>query len=343
MGVIGDIFSKKHVLIFSYLLFMLRVILWINFNGFAIILTGEILYGLFKAFYKGNVDSYIYEYLEAKNDGKKMIKKYGKLSFFNSIGSATSCILGVILYKYIGFKGILYLELITQIIAVSCLFLLPNINKPIQRKTISVKQYFNAIGSAIKSIVNNSKVNYNVFYASMLSGLTSVFVWNFQPLLKLSSAPVFLFGIISFINQSFRGLGGFFAKNIVERISSNRKLIIIEYFAVILSFLLLIIGYAIKNYVLTTIFLILICFAIFMFVIFGVFNIYKIHEYTFDYKRASTSSVNVFFEDFSSFLLLLIFKFLYDVLGIKYSLLIFAIIFMVLLFPNIKRIKAAAQ
>lgn len=99
MGFLGDIFSKKYILIFSYFLFLLRVILWINFSGFWIILVGEILYGLFKAFYKGNVDSYIYEWLSKCNKEQHMLPDYGKLSFYTSMGSAISCFVGVILFK----------------------------------------------------------------------------------------------------------------------------------------------------------------------------------------------------------------------------------------------------
>ena len=61
MGYFGDLFSKKSIIVFSYVLYALRVVLWLFFRGFWIILAGEILYGLSKAFYKGNVDSYIYE------------------------------------------------------------------------------------------------------------------------------------------------------------------------------------------------------------------------------------------------------------------------------------------
>ena len=127
MGVIGDMFSKKYILIFSYFLFLLRVILWISFSGFWIILCGEILYGLFKALYRGNVDSYIYEWLKTQNIEKNILPDYGRLSFYTSLGSAISSLLGAGLYKFFGFKILLYLELVMQIIAISALFLLPNI------------------------------------------------------------------------------------------------------------------------------------------------------------------------------------------------------------------------
>ena len=56
-----------------------------------------------------------------------MIDKYGKWAFYTSLGSAVSCIAGVILlYKFYGFHTILYIELITQVLAISCLLLLPN-------------------------------------------------------------------------------------------------------------------------------------------------------------------------------------------------------------------------
>lgn len=343
MGVVGDIIPKKYVLIFSYLLFMLRVVLWINFSGFWIVLAGEVLYGLFKAFYRGNVDSYIYEYLETKNNKKDITKRYGRLSSYQSIGSAVSCILGVILYKYFGFRAILLLELFTQIVAVACLFMLPNIKNPKKHENSEKSMsYLNLISKSIKSVIKDSRINYYVYYAAMLSGLTSIFIWNFQPLLKLSAAPVILFGVINFINQILRGLGGFMAKYFTSRIYGV-KLVAIEYIAVAMSFILLLLGYHLKNYVLITIFLILICVAIYLFVIFGIYNVSKIHKVTYDYRRSTTSSVNTFFEDFASFFMLLMFKFLYDAHGFSGALITFGCISMIMLFPNIKRIKQVVQ
>lgn len=338
-GFVGDIFPKKYIIIFAYLLFLLRVVLWINFSGFAVILVGEILYGMFKAFYKGNVDSYIYEYLQSKKVGNEMISKYGKLSFFNSVGSAVSCFVGVLLYKYFGFKTLLYIELCTQILAVSGLFLLPNICSNIQHK-IKPTYYIKSIFKNLQSVLTNCKVNYYVFYSAILSGLTSVFVWNFQPLLKLSSAPIFLYGVVNFVNQMLRALGGLKAKEIVKKIS-NITLVRIEYAAVILSFLLLLAGYLIKNYIFIFISLLVICCAIFMFVVFSIFTVSKIHYYTYDYNRATTASVNTFVEDFLSVFLLLGFKYLYDKVGFAYSISIFIILVMIILFPRIKKLQKA--
>lgn len=334
-GFLGDIFSKKYIIILAYLLFMLRVFLWINFSGFGIILAGEVLYGLFKAFYKGNVDSYIYEWLKQNNVKQEMIAKYGKLSFFNSLGSAISCIAGVLLYKFYGFKTILYLEFITQIIAVTCLLFLPN-TKP--KGNVDIFEYIKTVFGSIKRVITDCRINYYVFYSGVLSGLTNVFVWNFQPLLKLASAPVFSYGVVSFVNQMLRGLGAWNAKKFMNKLS-NESFIKIEYAAVILSFLLLILGHMINNYIIVLCALLMICCMILTFVAFNVFTVSKIHEYTQDYNRAMTSSTNTFVEDFMSVFLLLGFKTLYDKLGFTYSIIISMVLVMIVLFPRIKSIK----
>lgn len=329
MGFLGDIFSKKYILIFSYFLFLLRVLLWICFSGFWVILAGEILYGLFKAFYRGNVDSYIYEWLEKSKNEKKMLPDYGKLSFYTSMGSAVSCFAGVILFKYFDFKILLYIELVMQIFAISALFFLPNIKAQKTARCNCLK----VIWESICSIIKNTKINYYTYYSAILTGLTSVFVWNFQPLLKLSAAPVFFYGIINFVNQFLRGMGGLFAKQVVEY-TQKYKLIKIEYLSVIVSFLLLLWAHHHKNYILVTACLLVICFAIFMFVVFNIFTVSKIHENTQNENRATTSSTNTFFGDFSSFLLLLVFKFLYDGFGFINAMLIFLGLFIILLFPR---------
>lgn len=314
MGYIGDIFPKKYILIFSYFLFMLRVILWICFSGFWIVLCGEILYGLFKALYRGNVDSYIYEYLKQKKLDKSMISNYGNLTFWTSFGSAISCVACVLLFKFYNFKIILLIELICQIISIILLFFIPNIK--------SEKKSQMGVWESIKTLVTDKKVNLYVYYSALLNGLTSVFVWNFQPLLKLCSANVLFFGAINFINQILRGMGGIVAKKICKVLQHNR-LIKIEYYIVVFSFLILVTAINLKNMYFTVFSLIIISLGILMFVVFNILTISKIHASIDDKYRATLSSTNTFFSDFSSFILLLLFKISFDAFGLIPTILIF--------------------
>ena len=339
MGFIGDLFSKKYILIFSYFLFMLRVVLWLTFSGFWVILAGEILYGLFKALYRGNVDSYIYEYLKEKNTQSNMLPKYGRLSFWTSLGSAVSCIIGVVLYKFYGFKLLLQIELILQIIAISVMLFIPNIKTKEEEKIKG--NYLKSLFTSIKELIKDVKVNYYVYYSAVLTGLTSVFVWNFQPLLKTCSAPVITYGIVNFINQVLRGMAGLNAKFFSDKFSGF-SLIKIEYSATIISFLILLYALSIKNYIIASVIIIIICIAIYLYVIFNIYTVCKIHENTQDYKRATTSSTNTFFSDFAAFLFLLIFKGLYDNIGLNKTLILFTVVFAIILFPARKLLNKTA-
>jgi len=333
MGFLGDIFSKKYILISSYFLFMLRVVLWIFFKGFWIVLFGEILYGAFKALYRGNVDSYIYEYLKSNNIQKAILPKYANLSFYTSLGSAISCILGVILYKNFGFKIILYIELVMQFFAIFLLFLLPDTKAAaVKNSDKKISEYFSDIIQNLIALLKNKNINYYIFYSAMVTGLTGVFVWNFQPLLKLTLAPIILFGIVSFTNQMLRAAGGIFANKFIKLLNDN-ILIKIEYFAVLISFLALIFAYGLKSYVSVSILILIVCLAICLYVIFNIYTVAKIHENVSDIHRATMSSTNTFLGDFASFFLLLSFKFIYDLFDIKITLLIFFILFLIILFP----------
>lgn len=325
MGYIGDIFSKKYILIFSYMLFMLRVILWICFSGFWIVLAGEVLYGLFKALYRGNVDSYIYEYLKSKNLNKSMISNYGNLTFWTSVGSAVSCIACVLLFKFYNFKIILLIELIFQMISVILLLFLPNIKS---EKTSQI-----GVMESIKTLVFDEKVRLYVYYSALLNGLTSVFVWNFQPLLKLCSANILFYGAINFTNQILRGMGGIAAKKVCQMFQ-YKHLIRLEYYIVVFSFLILITAINLKNIYFTVISLVIISFGILMFVVFNILTISKIHENIDDKYRATLSSTNTFFSDFSSFILLLLFKISFDYIGLIPTLLIFLGVVLFLLRPD---------
>ena len=329
MGYFGDLFSKKSIIVFSYVLYALRVVLWLFFRGFWIILAGEILYGLSKAFYKGNVDSYIYEWLNQRKKENKMISSYGDFAFYTSLGSAISCILGVVFYKYFGFKVLFTFELIAQIFSIIVILFLPKIEL---KKSASVnKDWFNHIKISILSILRNKKINFYAYYSAVLTGITSVLVWNFQPLLKISSAPVFLYGLTNVINQLLRSLAGKVA-DLISKLYS-KYLVLISYIFVILSFVLLFEAYKLKNVLFSFFSITFSCFAVLFFLVFSIYTISLIHKNTRNINRATTSSTNSFLGDFASFLFLLIFKYLYDIFGLFNALLIFLVLFLVALFP----------
>ncbi len=331
MGYFGDLFSKKSIIIFSYCLYALRVLLWLCFQGFWIILIGEILYGLSKAFYKGNVDSYIYEYLSKSKKEEKMTASYGDFAFYTSLGSALSCFVGVFLYKIYGFKILFLFELFMQILSIIVVSFLPNIK--VCKENCVNHNWFLHIKESILSIFKNKNISFFAYYNAVLTGITSVFVWNFQPLLKTSNAPVFFYGAVNVINQLLRSFAGK-AADFISRFYS-KYLVLISYIFVFVSFLTLIFAYNVKNYILSFAVITFICVAVLFFLVFNIYTISLIHKNTQNINRATTSSTNTFFGDFSSFVFLLIFKYLHGFFGLNKTLLIFGILFLIILFPKL--------
>ena len=135
-GYLGDIFPRRNMLVFSFSMFLLRLILWsflvagipvFKSNAYWIILVGEILYSISKASYAGVADGYIYDYLKSQNKTNRMLQKYGKMNFCMSVGTAIASFLGPIFYQRYGFATLIVIEIIFNVSAIGLLFFLPKV------------------------------------------------------------------------------------------------------------------------------------------------------------------------------------------------------------------------
>ena len=223
-GYLGDIFPRRNMLIFSFSMFLLRLLLWsvlvagfepFKANAYWIILAGEVLYSLSKASYAGVADGYIYDYLKSQNKTNRMLQRYGKMNFCMSIGTAIASFVGPILYKKYGFPVLITIEIIFNVSAIGLLFLLPKV--PSARKRIKgLKAKYKELFTISKNALKNEKIKYFMFYSGMLAGTTMVFVWSFQPLMKTAGIPVVLFGVIYAINHGCRALAGILLPKTIE-------------------------------------------------------------------------------------------------------------------------------
>ena len=305
-GYIADIFSRKKVLIFSYLLFMFRIILWIFAPNYWTILIGEILYGLSKTFYRGTSDSYIYDYLKTINSTDYMLNKYGKFNFFMSCGSAVSCLVGAFLYKYIGFGLLLGIELFCNTTAVFSLLFLPKLPQNFQKA--SFKGHIATVFKVVKETVKNPALSIYMLYGAVLSGITSIFVWSFQPIMKNVAIPVYIFGAVYFINHILRAVCSFVAHKFLKKISLEQTGVL-SWILYIISFVLMFNIANAGNQIICILILLFVCIAIGIQMIFSVGNVARIHKLISLDARATISSVNFMLKGFFSGLFLMIFKY----------------------------------
>ena len=324
-GYIGDIFSRKKILIFSYMLFVIRIILWIVMPNYYTILFGEILYALSKAFYRGVSDGYIYDYLKGYHITDLMLSKYGKFNFFMSTGSAISSLIGAALYKYVGFTILLYLELFWNIAAICILLFLPNIKQ--KRKCYSLKNHLKRIFNIINTTISNNKLNIYIVYSAILFGVTSIFVWTFQPIMKHFFIPVYIFGVIYFINHMLRALFSLEADRILNIIKLPNLGFIVWILYTVCFFILSHVLLSGNKYFCVAA-LIFVCIAIGVQMSYNVGNLSRVHSIVRSDTRATVSSVNSMLSSFFSGLFLFVFKFLADHNSLALTLIIFMVLFM---------------
>lgn len=307
-GYIADLVSKKKVLILAFACFFLRAALWLSFSGVFIIILGELFNALSRAFLSGVYDSYIYDYLRTQNKTKRMLKECGRTNFAMSGGAMFAAIFSAKLYESYGTIILLSFELILTLISIVLLTSLPNppSAKP-HAKTI--KQKFCEIKETAIATLTNKNINLYILLSALLFSTTSLFCWCFQPLLKISSAPVYMFSYVYVINHAIRA-GFSLNVNRLKKIFGFNRLMLVTTFLCVYSFACMIFGFYFKMPNIAISCLIFVCIGIGFQLAFAIANISRIHTFALEETRATISSVNNMLQQTISGISLICFKFI---------------------------------
>ena len=285
VGYISDHISKKYALIIGYMLNVGRLLIYMFWGGYAVVLTGEILMTFIRFYTTGIADSYIFEYLKEKKREKEMLSLSGKALMFMSFGVATGSLLGPIIYKNFGFEILLFVEFIFSSVGTLLLLKLPK-TEIYNKQSYSLKD----IKKACYSLWENRNVRWIVVCNMFLYAATTVFVSTFQPLMKLSLVPVVLFGAVYFSNHLIRGISSKLTRRFVS-IFGLENLMKAGLFGVILGFLLMLCAFEIKNPYLTLASLFYVCLIIGLQLINQISNINEIHQSISPHVRATGISI----------------------------------------------------
>lgn len=214
VGIISNYFQRKTLITLSYVLFLGKIILWMNFHGYAVILAGEILGAISKSIFDTTESTYIFDILKQNHKENEMIKSYGKLNFFLSCGTAVASILGTILYEKCGVQTLLGTEFIIMTTAI-----LLSLKLKRAQSTSEYKFSFTKLSAAAKYIYKSKKFVYPILLSSLFAAFSHFFFWSFQPLMKAALVPVYLFGIVIFVNNVLRAGASFYTYKINKFIS----------------------------------------------------------------------------------------------------------------------------
>lgn len=325
-GYLGDLFTKKSMLIISYAFFIFRCFLLIFFAqyGFWIILAGEVLFGAEKAFFSGAIDSYIYEYLEKHQKRGSMSKQYGKLWAFIAAGATISSFCAPWLYHIIskyslshwqqdyGFIVLILIELIFNVSAIVLVWQLPKI-QPFKRNKKSIKRIYLNFLYAVGHVFKRQDLRYHILFAASLWGVAILFVGTFQPMLQTLMFPVAMYGLVYFINHLVRMVFSAKTEDVVKRSSlSGFGLIVFTGFAIcFILFAGIIKVQPLPSYI-NLLYFLFISLVIGCQVIFSNITTTYIHYIVSPAVRATVSSIYSMFGQLFSSIYLILLKFMMD-------------------------------
>ena len=351
MGYLADIFSKRNVLVISYLFYIGRLLLWLFFAqyGYWILLLAEVLFAAHKASWAGCADSYIYEYLKFNNIPQKMKRRYGKMNFFMSFGTAFSSLIAAGIYTNIsqytlerynynyGFMALICLELILNLTATGLLLKLPKIPSETQTRTTLIKSY-KKLFHTVTWAMRNQKIKYHILYSGLLAAITTVFAGSFQSIMKALLFPVSLYGMDYFINHLFRALASLYSDKLNHLISLS-KMAVSVFVLFVLCFLLTFTVLNIPSIPapLALLYFIFISMTIGGQLAFTLNHTCRLHTFVQSAARATTSSVSTAVGRLYAGFFFILMKILLDGVALQKSLAICFVIFLVASYP-LKRV-----
>lgn len=315
-GWLADYFSKKTILLFSYVMLFLRYAMWLFFGGYWIILTGEICYAIYKSLFQSTAEGYIYQYLCENKEQKRNLSKYSYFNAAASFGSALSAVIGALLFKEIGIT----IVLIVQLCIVGLGILLLCFIKPVRKAEYKKQGIRGSLISfaQLAQKLKNSNLKIYILLSGIFAATTSLLLNTFQPLMHLGSVPVLFFGGIYFLNHITRAFTGLYTYKILSFISI-RTLGLINYAVNISVFCIMYL--IIKNHFdfLTMPLLVIACFGIAIQLSFNIGIVSHLQEHTDIGNRAMMASFNNTFIRVASGLILVMNTYCVKNFGLLYE------------------------
>ncbi len=290
VGWISDFIKKKYILFYSFAILLLGNIFWYLFQGYLPVLFGEICFAISKVLFGVAASSYIFEYLNSINLQDNMKKYWGYTNLYLAGGTVAAAIIGTALYSKFGSHNVIFTQILFISFAILGLSFVKSV-PPAQKNKIS--KFSNKIKNFYTGIIYLHKtktIKYYMLYSSLLTSMSIFFALCFQPLMKISLFPIWLFGGITFVNHFVRALTGVIAAKIqVKKISVFVNPLFILY---ICSFIFMLIIIFCKNMIVTLVLLTLICLIIGLQLLFTILYTSKLHQQIQPSKRGFIISIN---------------------------------------------------
>ena len=289
IGYISDRYSRKKLLMSSLCIFLFVTISWLFQQGFWIILAGEMMLAISKVMLDNSVSGYLYDFLNQNKSKQQMPKYYGYAQFFLAMGTVMASIIGTVLFTKYGSKTVLICQFFFLLFGIHLINSLPDIRSCLKRYPF--KESLNNFVSMTKEIYKNPNIKYYIYYSGLFTSFSILFAISFQPLMQKSLFPIFMFGVIAFLNHGIRALSGILAGK-VQKWINIRSMIIPLYTLYVIAFILIFTINKIKNISVITILLFIICLIIGYQLLFTILHVSRLHKFVQIENRGNLMATN---------------------------------------------------
>ena len=338
IGYLSDMILRKKLLLLSFAVYLVMTLLWLFYKGYYIIMAGEILYAVSKVMLDNSMSGYLYDYLQKNQKADKMVKYYGYLNFYLALGTAAAAIFGTFLYSKYGSHTILWIQFAMIIVSITLVSTFTNI-KPENTEIINLKKRVALFLENSKSIFNNTQIRYHILFSGILTSLSILFALSFQPLMKNALFPIFMFGVVSFMNHGIRSLAGVIAGKWLRGLNLQKIALplVVNY---IFGFILIFLALRFKLIPLVTVSIFLLCLIIGTQLIFTILHISRLHKFVPTENRGNIMSVNNLISRSAAAVILLSSKFFVNKIGFEvYYGIIFVLFVVICTYLALKIVK----
>ena len=216
-GYIADIFSRKKVAVFGFLVWSIGYLFWIYGYGFSSMLMGELIFGLSISLLSGTFEAYMFDLLKKRGKERLYHNKFAKYNAFSNVGLFVATISGSFLYKKIGGDNTVWLCLWASFIAFVLMLFMPDLKEARRVVSADRSKTEDIIVIFIKTLKSKNIRNL-MFFSGIYGTMTLVLMWGLQAVMIDRNVPVFLFGIIIGINSFGRIVWSYVVGKLLDKI-----------------------------------------------------------------------------------------------------------------------------
>jgi len=220
-GYIGDLFSRKMVIVASFLAYFLGYLVWYLFDGFFFIFLGELLFGLAAALYSGTSEAYIFDVLKARGKEHGFLKEWGRVNTWSIFATALATFAGGVIYDRMGPDAVALLQVIVTGTGLMMTCFLPDL-PDVRRVVAEGKSKWQDILDISKYAASHAEIKWLMLYPASFGAGTLILMWGLQPLMEDAKIPVFLFGLFAGLGQLSRMAFSHFSHALFTRLKTNR-------------------------------------------------------------------------------------------------------------------------